>query len=166
MHPRRGFTLIEMVIVITVSAVLMGIGTGILCMLLQSERLARRDLHAGTSVARLAEQFRQDVHAAARAPRNLDRASCRLQLPPDRKVVYLFKPGIASRTEWGSNEVLLRQESYELPAEVVARVEVSADSRPAVACLLLEQPHGGPWRVEAVVGRDGRFTKKPQRSEK
>ncbi len=167
MHPRRGFTLIEMVVVISVGAVLMGIATAILCMLLQSERSARDDLHAGGCVARLAEQFRQDVHAAARAPRSLDRASCRLKLPPDRTVVYLFKPGVVNRTEWNGNEVLIRQESYDLPAESAAHIEVAADAQPPVVCLLLEQPHGGgPLRVEAAVGRDRRFTERPERSGK
>jgi prepilin-type N-terminal cleavage/methylation domain-containing protein len=166
MHPRRGFTLIEMIVVITVGSVLMAVGTGILCLLLKSERLARDDFHAGTSVARLAEQFRQDAHAAVRAPRNLDPDSCRFQLPRQRRVVYLFKPGMVSRTEWAGNEVLVRQECYDLPAAVQARAEASADAPPAAVCLLLEQPGGGPLRVEAAVGRDLRFTKKSPRSEK
>ena len=38
MQNRRGFTLLEMVVAITVAAVMMGICTGILCMLLQAEQ--------------------------------------------------------------------------------------------------------------------------------
>ena len=74
---------------------------------------------------------------------------------------------MVNRTEWNGNEVLIRQESYDLPAESAAHIEVAADAQPPVVCLLLEQPHGGgPFGVEAAVGRDRRFTERPERSGK
>jgi prepilin-type N-terminal cleavage/methylation domain-containing protein len=162
---RRGFTLIEMAVVIAVSAVLMGIGTGILGLLLRSERLARDDLGYGRSVSRLAEQFRDDVHAAAEGPHSRPgQTGWQWQLPPDRTVVYQLKPGTISRTEW-VGKVLRRQESYNVPAEGAARIEISPDARPATARLLLDQPGGSQLRIEAAVGRDYRFTKGSKRSE-
>jgi prepilin-type N-terminal cleavage/methylation domain-containing protein len=164
MNCRRGFTLIEMVVVITVSAVLMGIGTGILALLLRSQRLAHDDLDHGRSVARLAEQFRDDVHAATGTPQYLpDRSDWQWQLPSGRTVVYHLAPGVVGRREWFGAK-LYRQESYALPAEVAARIEVSADPR-SLACLLLDQPGGSQIRVEAVVRRDHRFSKYAPRNE-
>ena len=70
-------------------------------MLLQAEHRGRDDLHQGMSTARLAEQFRDDVHAAAAGlpQKHADKHGWQFQLPPDRIVVYEVKPGMVTRTE-------------------------------------------------------------------
>ncbi len=162
MKNRRAFTLLEMVVAMTVAAVLMGICTGILCLLLQAEHRGRDDLHQGMSMGRLAEQFRDDVHAAAAGPpqKHADKHGWQFRLPPDRIVVYEVKPGMVIRSERVGG-ALRRQESYELPDQSTAAIEVSPDARPAVACLLLGPPGGRQLRVEAIFGRDYRFAKTP-----
>ena len=62
---RRAFTLIEMVVVITVSSALMGVAIVMLVALLKSEGSSRRHLEFCNILNRLDEQFRADVHAAA-----------------------------------------------------------------------------------------------------
>ena len=117
MQNRCGFTLVEMLVVITVSAVMAAVCTGILCMLLQAEHRGRDDLHHGMTAGRLAEQFRDDVHAAAGLPPNQpDRSGWQFQLPPDRTVDYRVARGTVVRTERVGG-ALRRQESYQLPEE-------------------------------------------------
>jgi prepilin-type N-terminal cleavage/methylation domain-containing protein len=62
--PRRGYTLIEMLVVITVSTVLLSVAVGVLHVLSRAERSGREHGNRATIVARLADQFRSDVHAA------------------------------------------------------------------------------------------------------
>ena len=63
---RRGFTLIEMLVVMTVGSVIVGIGVGMLHVLLRTEQTGRDRVHQAGVLARLAEQFRSDVGAAVR----------------------------------------------------------------------------------------------------
>jgi prepilin-type N-terminal cleavage/methylation domain-containing protein len=156
---RHGFSLIEMTMVMTISSVVLGICTGVLCLLWRSEHAGRNYLHQGTSAARLAQQFCDDIHASIAPPEpdQVDK-SCRLKLAPRRTVVYRMKLGEVSRTEWDGRK-LLRQESYDLPETGTARIELTADSKPAAACLMLPQPFGRAVHVEAVSGRDHRFAR-------
>ena len=167
MRKHRGFSLIEMLVVITVSAALLGICTSILHLLMRSERAGRDHLHQATSAARLARQFRNDVHAAITppAPGDAARPGWRFELAPGQTVVYRIEPGRVDRTEW-ERQKLRRQESYDLPAGDTARIEPPGHQRPATACLLLPQANRAELRVEAVVGRDHRFAGDERRSEK
>ena len=55
-----------MLVVIAVSTVLMGVAVSVLHMLMRAEHGGRRHVSRATTVARLADQFRSDVHAALR----------------------------------------------------------------------------------------------------
>ena len=60
----RGITLIELLAVLAVSSVLLAIAIGLIQTLLRASGAARSDLEQQNSVARLADAFRRDVHAA------------------------------------------------------------------------------------------------------
>ena len=112
---RRGYSLIEMIVVMTVGATLMGIAVTLLGVLLQAERDGRTHIGQNASLNRLADQFRRDVHAAA------------ANLPP-RRTTPESPPGgsiwPAGHSVWyvaGRDEIvreerigrtILRQESY------------------------------------------------------
>ena len=62
----RGFSLIEMLVVITVGSVVVGIGVGTLHVLHRTEQTGRDRAAQARIVDRLAQQFRSDVAAAVR----------------------------------------------------------------------------------------------------
>ena len=165
MTDRRGFSLLEMLVAVTVGSVLMGIGVAILTLLLRLDRTGREHAHRAVVLGRLAEQFRDDVHAALRPmPAGTDhRAPWRLDLGPDRTVSYRITPESVERDETAPGKPV-RHESYPLPEGCAARVSLSADRTAQVASLIVA-PAGTPsptshqLRVDAVLGRDRRFVK-------
>ena len=170
MH-RRGFTLIEMVISITAASALMGIAVCLLCVLMGAEGGGREHLQRGDSLARLADRFRRDVHAAVDAPAKLpDRpAAWDFPLAADgfsHYVRYEADGGFitCNRRESGAAP---RWETYALPENS----SVSIETEPAGAGTLVrltitpKDVAGRKIRVEAVLGRDHRFTKKAEGSE-
>ena len=64
---RNGWTLVELLIVISLSMMMMGIVSTFLRMIFESSAGARRDVNLQTSVARLSDAFRADVHSAVQA---------------------------------------------------------------------------------------------------
>ena len=59
-----GFTLIEMLVAISVGTVLAAIGVGLIHSLMRLEQFARADFRWRMDCDRLAAQFREDCHAA------------------------------------------------------------------------------------------------------
>ncbi len=162
---RRGFTLIELMVVLTVGTVIVGIGVGTLHVLLRTEQTGRDRVPQAGVLARLAAQFRSDVNAAVRQTAGEHRAEWRFALTEDRLVAYRALPGELRREEHVAGK-LVRQETYVLPGGSSATIAVESKAAPPVASLVIVG--GGPpsaigrqWRVTAVLGKDHRFTKLP-----
>src|SRR5689334_610049 len=89
---RRGFSMIEVVLVLGGVSIILGLCAGLLHVMLRLERAGRLHLAETVTVGRLAHQFRQDVHAALRArPAVQDEslaAKLELVLPAARQVDY------------------------------------------------------------------------------
>jgi prepilin-type N-terminal cleavage/methylation domain-containing protein len=70
-HPARtrgrGFTLVELLVVMTVSTMAIGVLVGIVSHVLRVNSSVGEHLEAVVALGQLSEQFRRDVHAAARA---------------------------------------------------------------------------------------------------
>lgn len=64
MKSRRGFTLVELLIVLSVAAAMLLVATSVLYLLKQAQVNTRQRLAVQRSVTRLARQFREDVHRA------------------------------------------------------------------------------------------------------
>jgi prepilin-type N-terminal cleavage/methylation domain-containing protein len=64
MRNRRGFTLIETLTVVTVTSVLLATAAGLLHTVFQWQQRGREGLHQRLAMDRLAQQFREDAHAA------------------------------------------------------------------------------------------------------
>ncbi|MBN1590150.1 MAG: prepilin-type N-terminal cleavage/methylation domain-containing protein [Pirellulales bacterium] len=164
MH-RRGFSLLEMVVVITVSTVLVGVSVGVLYTLMRTERTARNRVPHSTNIARLAEQFRGDVRAATRQPPLVRQGEWHFTLPDNRTVTYRTAPGEV-RWEERVEGSLVRKESYILPDGWSMTIDVPNNAMPAMASLILvkdsESPTAGrEIRVVAALGKDHRFSKSP-----
>lgn len=167
---RHGTTLIELVVVISISAVIGTAAAMLLATLLSADRGARRHLHQTGSLSRLAQQFRADAAAAEQA--NLEPAAApgeasppaaaRLlfALPGDVSVAYAPEAGRVIRRESGGPGAS-RQESYALPEG--SELKFSVASQPPHAFAGMALSHGAAdrrtrpgWRVEAEIGRDRR----------
>ena len=85
MNTRRGKTLVEMLILITIIGTATGIGATTLVGLFKTERQVRRDIQQQTTLARLASRFRTDVHSARSCQVG---HSCDLSLSDGRTVRY------------------------------------------------------------------------------
>jgi len=62
--PRPGKTLVEMLILISLTSVILGTAATTLIALFKTDRQVRRDLEQQTTLARLGSRFRTDAHAA------------------------------------------------------------------------------------------------------
>lgn len=63
-QPRNGYSLIEMLAVISVLSVMVALATVTIALLIRSERAGGESVVAAQAAHRLARQFRDDVHAA------------------------------------------------------------------------------------------------------
>ncbi len=109
---RRGFTLIEMLVVITGVSVLLGVCavTIQLLMRVSSDAQARRS--ASVALGRLAEQFREDVHGSddAQIPPS---GGLRLSRRPGVTITYTAREGRVERVEAAGSQAS-RYETYAL----------------------------------------------------
>jgi prepilin-type N-terminal cleavage/methylation domain-containing protein len=156
---RRAFGLIEMLVAISVGAVLMGIAVSLLIVLLGAEQSGRVHAERSESLRRLADQFRRDVHAAVdvadlgeageargTVPFSLtresgqsltrksgqspeDRHECRLALADGGSVRYTISADGISRVEQVGSKDV-RRESYALPEGSTAAIVVDRTTSP------------------------------------
>jgi prepilin-type N-terminal cleavage/methylation domain-containing protein len=163
--PRRGYLLIEMLVALTVGAVILGIGVGMLHMLLRTEQTGRNRVPQARIVARLAEQFRSDVAAATNQTSGPQKTEWRFEMAGDRVVTYRASPGEVERDERIAGK-LVRHESYVLPSGCSAAIAVQRKATPAVVSLVIAdnsppQATGHELHIIAVLGKDHRFMSSP-----
>ena len=164
---RRAFTLMEMLVVLTVGSVMLGISVGMLHLLLRSEQTGRDRVHRAAVSARLAEQFRADAAAALRQVPIEAPALCQFILPGDRTVTYRALPEEVRREERIA-ERPVRQESYTLPEGCSVAVAIKGD--PTLVSLIVTHNNTPPaagrqMRVMALLGKDQRFVQRSAEDE-
>lgn len=171
---RSGTTLVEMLIVISVAAVMMGVSVRIIHLLLGAEYEAARAVRFNTSVARLTQAFRSDMHA-----------STQVELPesdPGKPIVlmatvdggqirYELDAHLATRIESDALREVVHREVYYFPPHSRMRFEHQPSRKFVV--LKIDMAAGGsgtravsagatdgttrPLAIEAALGRDHRF---------
>ena len=107
---RRGFTLVEMIVVIGGITIILGLCAGLLHTLLRLDRSGRESLNDTNTLARLARQFRQDVRAS-RAAKPGDAGSLALTRPDGPDVSYRVQGARLVREE-RAGEKVVRREAY------------------------------------------------------
>lgn len=109
---RRGYSLIELVLVIAIVSVLMTLSAGLFVALSRAERNAVRSISTQRQWGQLQAQFRQDVHRA----RTVSLASAdelRLDQPDQAEIRYVIQADELVRTM--TSEAGTHREQYRLP---------------------------------------------------
>jgi hypothetical protein len=114
---RRGITIIETIVLMTGVAAMLGLCVIMLQLLMKLDGDSRARLETAGTLARLAEQFRHDVHGAtaARLVEQPEKSSgLRIEPGPDRAIAYQVKgENKVVRVESGKGKVV-RTESYQI----------------------------------------------------
>ncbi|QDT46355.1 hypothetical protein Pan258_03730 [Symmachiella dynata] len=173
MNRRRGISLIEMIVVIGASSIILMVGAGMLHTLMRSERVATESLVHATNHARLAEQFRDDIHAATTATiQGEPGADYALQIttPNAAEIAYSQQGRLLVRKETVAKQPP-RHEQFQLPADVRIRFAIDESGPQKIADLSWNfadddtttnaeraaRPPLNPLKIEAVIGKDHRF---------
>lgn len=177
---RQGASLIELLAAITVGSVVFGLALVLAHGFLRMENNLRAERQTWAALGRLAEQFRDDAHAAQTVampepkPEGAKRtatstaepgAAWSFQFASGRRAEYVVAAAEVTRIERVRGTVTSR-ESYPLPPGTTARLEPPAAGTRRVALrivpeeLAVRQPAAQPVRIEALVGFDHRFASK------
>jgi prepilin-type N-terminal cleavage/methylation domain-containing protein len=160
MHKHRGgYTLVEMLVVITVGAVLMGVAIGLIVSLLRAQAAVRDEMQQTGVLAALGQQFRDDVHQTVRIE-NAD--GPRLAMPDGASVVYEPAAAHITRNQEDAAGKLTRQETFALPPQSSAALEVRPQGGGTLVSLTIASA-GRALRIEAVAAADHRLERSGQR---
>lgn len=158
--PRRtrdsGFTLIEMVIVISLLAILMAAGIRLLGMLLRVERNISVETRVQISLSRVSQRWREDLHAATEVTeRAVPQAPQEILLRlPTEEVLWKSRPGgvIRERLHKGSS---VGRDAFLFAPQATCLLDYQPDQQ--LALLTVSNPWPAGLHVEttrpAVHGR-------------
>jgi prepilin-type N-terminal cleavage/methylation domain-containing protein len=170
---RRGFTLMEMLVVITVGSALLGTTVATLVTLHRTNGTFNDDVHSIAAIHLLARQFRDDAHAAINTAALEDKdgvAGRRFEMAPDHVVAYEFRGGVIDRIETVGGIVQSR-DSFFLPTGSVASTAAAANADAGIVALVIvpatppasasvpTRSRYAAMRIEAVLSRDHRFAR-------
>jgi prepilin-type N-terminal cleavage/methylation domain-containing protein len=167
MRRRRGFTLIEVIVVMMAGALVLGLCVGLIHLLVGLDRAGRAHMNERTAVARLAQTFRDDVRAAVAAEPAAGAGGpgrrLVLKRPDGREVEYLVEEGAVLRAE-REGEKVRHRDTFRLSRREAARLDVQPSEGLTVVALGFEaradrKDKGAyhAYRVESVLGQDHRF---------
>lgn len=171
---RRGVSLIELVITMSVAGVILLMGIGTLRLMLTTENNLHHSLKRRQTVAQLSDAFRRDVHAARdviwNEPENdEDSGSLIVELAADHQVKYTTDKHTLLRTET-QNQQTLQTARFRFSAGT----EIAFDPRDENGIAVVIRNHNTTpnsprttdsrapqreLRIQAVAGRDHRFEK-------
>jgi len=119
---RSGKTLVEMLILISLTSLILGTVTTTLIALFKTDRQVRRDLEQQTTLARLSSRFRTDAHAAKSCQIG---ETCDLTWPDGRVVRYALAGQHLSR-EVHRNGAIEHRDAFVLADTAAVRFEQPA----------------------------------------
>jgi Tfp pilus assembly protein PilV len=128
---RRGISLIEMLVMMTIVSVALGLSATTIQLLLRLKADAHSRYSANVVLERLARQLRSDVHAAASAQvegaPDKKPPGLRLDLRAKRMVIYEAKNSAVVRIESQAGQIM-RREVYSLPAARAAEFAIRPEA--------------------------------------
>ena len=171
MKRRSGYTLIELIAVITTGATMLAVATGVIYALFEAEEASRDQLKHALTTERLADQFRRDVHAATEiteASQSVDTPHTSgwvFTLSGERSIEYLADGRSMVRTQRDKGKTV-RRESFDLGRHWQASIERHPEGETGVIRLRMEadlQPSSEPFSrsllIDAVLSMDDRHEK-------
>lgn len=165
----RGFALIELMVVLTVSAIMLALCAGLIHLLMKLDRSGRATSDQAADLARLARDFRADVHASG--PIDASGGSdgrWTLSGEGGRQVEYLVRPGDLLRTVREAGKPR-RFDLYRRPPRASFRIETEPEGLITFATLIVDRPPDArddaayhDVRIDAEVGKDLRIAPRPE----
>lgn len=175
---RRGYSLTELLVVMSMSSVVFTVGVGLVHRVLHEQKFANRDNVMHRVAERLSSKLREDVHLATNADliQSGDQGGQRLELnqPGQRTVTYTVRDNVLERASNGDSGPTHR-DGYQFPdnyrlqfADVPGeRVAFTAFAIPLAYLeptndksrvdVIEDEVRRAVMHVEASVGRDHRF---------
>ncbi len=160
---RRGFSLVELAVVISIMSLLLGMIAVLLQGMLQTQRAGIRQVAVGQSLMRLSAQFREDVHAAD-STETEGESTIRLVSQGGRTVTYrVDEDQLLRESQVADSQVNAQREAFRLPphAKISFSVLPLSDNAKLVALTMDAQrteqtpvPTWRPTRIEALLKRD------------
>lgn len=116
MRARRGYSLVEMMVVIVLFGVVASLTASALLTMFRADRLLQEDSAAGHAVAQIEMALRDDIHAADQA--DIDDNRLLLTHPSSERVIYTSLPAAVTRErvrmEQAGEQVVARDQ-FRLP---------------------------------------------------
>jgi hypothetical protein len=166
MPSRRGISIIELMIVVSGVAMMLGLCAISLKLLIQLNADAQARLGTSRALERLAVQLRDDVHSCEAVelipdPKtSTSTASLRLAMEPDHHVIYAVRDDGLVRDESRAGKPV-RHESYSLPRGRVVLFAQRTEADHRLVALIVTQPAGrsrtnppSPLEIVALPGKD------------
>jgi prepilin-type N-terminal cleavage/methylation domain-containing protein len=151
----RGFTLLEMIVVMGCTTILLTLCVATIHTLFQAERSARRDWAEAASIGRLGEVFRRDVHAATAPPEFPGPTSMVVKLGQAVSVTYRIEDDRVVVARDGEGEAGPRSESFRFSRWAPQRFERSEAFGHGLARLVFRpsaNAEGVEMPIEASIG--------------
>jgi prepilin-type N-terminal cleavage/methylation domain-containing protein len=167
---RLGYALIELMVVMTVTAIILTLSAGMIHLLLKLERSSRTASEQANDLARLGRDFRADVHASIEdyttleaVPKRFGANRMRLKVSENRTVEYQVRPGDILRTVREGDKVR-HFETYRRPSRTSARFWSDGVGPRTFVLLMIDQPTDSrdnslyrKYQIEAELGKDHRL---------
>jgi prepilin-type N-terminal cleavage/methylation domain-containing protein len=167
MKSRRGFTLVELIVAMSIFAVILPLSGWMVYVLLRAQTASADSLVDAMALSRFARSFRSDVHVAlsAKIETNPLGAHDRVVLKLDslRTVMYaVHNAGSIERIAKSGERVERREEFWLAGTQTRFEMEADAATLSAVHSPRAVTSHGGPAttatipiiRIECVIARD------------
>lgn len=175
MKRRTGYSLVEMLVVMATGSIILGLSVGLVGLAMRNGHVGSDHLRRCTVLARLAEQFCDDVHAASavdpvdNAPDDPDGSGWRFTVQRIRTIEYRRTAGELTRVEHFGQEIR-RRDYFALPEDADVEVEIGKTSTSHMVSMVIttstatgsgkskkKQSKKLVLQVDAVLGRDHRF---------
>lgn len=137
---RRGSTLIELLVVISATTAILATVAMLLHLVLRMDTDAHKRAYLVTSLGRIAQQFRCDVHQAVKEPTiSADRREMELQLPGGSNISWRIEAAgfVRSENKNKDKNAPARESSYAC-ANITAQFELEPQGPAKIACLRID----------------------------
>jgi hypothetical protein len=133
---RRGKSLIEALVAMSLLAAALAASTTTLAALFRMESLIRRDVEQAAAIDRLSQRLRADAHAAVACRTE---GNCVLTMADGREVHYAAASPVVTREVLGGDK-LVHRDAFYLPKDAMVRFETAPEAGGKLVRMLIHPP--------------------------